>query len=246
MIFSGGFISLTVKIGNFLFRWRSFFPLIFLFFAWKTFITPEVFEKNSPLFENFFEAFCFLISFTGLIIRFIIAGYTPKGTSGRNTRSQKASNLNISGFYSIIRHPIYFLGNFPIFLGWLLFTEIWWLIILGIILFFGYYYFIVKAEDNFLKETFGETWEAWAKVTPAFYPAFWKKWTPFNTPFNLKKAFKNEIPTFFILILVYALVDTIRDLLTEREIDFFWLSIALLNMGFYLLYKYFIKKFLKY
>ncbi len=235
----------VIKFGNFLFRWRSYLPVLFLLLAWKVFITTEYFERNYPIFQILFEGLCFLLSAVGLGLRFIIAGYTPKGTSGRNTKSQKAYTLNTSGFYSIIRHPIYFLGNLPIFLGWLLFTEIWWLILLGIFLFFGYYWFIVRAEDAYLREKFGDEWENWARETPAFYPALWKKWVPFNTKFNLKKALKNEIPTIFILILVFALVDTLRDLITEKELDLFWLSVAILDVGFYLLYKIYLKKALK-
>jgi protein-S-isoprenylcysteine O-methyltransferase Ste14 len=235
----------VIKFGNFLFKWRSYLPILFLFLAWKVFITPEYFERDHPIFQIFYEGLCFWLSAIGIGIRFIIAGYTPKGTSGRNTRSQKAHTLNTSGFYSLLRHPIYFLGNLPIFLGWLLFTEIWWLIFLGIFTFFGYYWFIVKAEDAFLKAKFGADWENWARVTPAFYPALWKKWVPFNTNFNLKKALKNEIPTLFMMILVFALVDTLRDLIIEKELDLFWLSVALLDVGFYLPYKIYLKKALK-
>jgi len=104
------------KIGNFFFKWRSFIPLVlvpFLFFV----------LKNKSLYNEslFFKWFCFNVSLIGIIIRCLVAGYVPKGTSGRVSK-QEAEKLNTTGLYSILRHPLY-VGNFFIFLGLLLYTE---------------------------------------------------------------------------------------------------------------------------
>ncbi|MGC9453013.1 MAG: methyltransferase family protein, partial [Oceanipulchritudo sp.] len=50
------------------------------------------------------------------------------GTSGRNTKQQVAYSLNTTGFYSVVRNPLY-LGNFFMYLGIALFTHHWWLVL---------------------------------------------------------------------------------------------------------------------
>jgi len=101
------------RIGNFLFRRRSYIPWFLVVFFWKALISPEyIREKFGIFWEYIFEIFCISISLIGIIVRLIIAGKVPEGTSGRNTKEQKAESLNTTGLYSIVRHPIYVLGNF--------------------------------------------------------------------------------------------------------------------------------------
>jgi protein-S-isoprenylcysteine O-methyltransferase Ste14 len=142
------------KIGNFLFRWRSYIPWFLVVFFWKALISPEYIKEKFGIFwEYIFEIFCVSISLIGIIVRVIIARKVPEGTSGRNTKEQKAESLNTTGLYSIVRHPIYVLGNFLIFLGILLFLQLWWAILPSIVIFWIYYLPIMKAEDKFLEKS---------------------------------------------------------------------------------------------
>jgi len=139
------------------------------------------------------------ISFLGLAIRAFTIGYTPKNTSGRNIKAQKAEVVNTTGIYSIVRHPLY-LGNFVIWLGLSLFTESPFFIVIFILAFWLYYERIMFAEEQFLKRKFGKEYEEWADKTPSFFPAF-SKWTPGNLPLSWKNIFKREYNGFGNIIL---------------------------------------------
>ena len=105
--------------GDFLFKNRSYLPLIILVIGLSVFIHTEYYEIEGPetwLSENF-EFICLGISLLGLYIRIVTVGHTPKGTSGRNTKAgQVADELNTTGIYSVVRHPLY-VGNFFMWLG---------------------------------------------------------------------------------------------------------------------------------
>jgi protein-S-isoprenylcysteine O-methyltransferase Ste14 len=230
------------RIGNFLFRWRSYIPWFLVVFFWKALISPEdIKEKFGIFWEYIFEIFCISISLIGIIVRVIIAGKVPEGTSGRNTKEQKAESLNTTGLYSIVRHPIYVLGNFPIFLGIILFLQLWWTIIPSIVIFWIYYLPIMKAEDKFLEKKFKEEWRRWAERTPLAIPNI-KNYQPFNSKFSWKKAIKKEYTTLFVILSIFSLIDTIREIVAYKKLNLFWLSILITISIFYLTIKYLKKK----
>ena len=108
------------KSGNWLFRQRSYFPLLIVPLLLLALRDSEYVEKQfGDLVQTYWEIFCILISFTGLAIRILTVGWIPEGTSGRNTKGQLAESLNTDGLYSVIRHPLY-LGNFLIVFGFAL------------------------------------------------------------------------------------------------------------------------------
>lgn len=101
--------------GAWLFRWRSYVPLLLI-----ALIAIALYGYEWPFsIYSYYEVYawsCFGVSMLGLIIRCITIGHTPEGTSGRNTKRQIANELNTTGMYSILRHPLY-VGNFFIGLG---------------------------------------------------------------------------------------------------------------------------------
>ncbi len=217
------------RTGNWLFRWRSYLPLILIaifLFAMR----GSKYPRHSERLELLWEASCLLISFIGLGIRAITIGYTPQGTSGRNTKNQVANTLNSTGMYSIVRNPLY-LGNFFMWLGIALFAHIWWLILVYILAFWLYYERIIFAEEEFLRKKFGDEYLDWAKKTPAIIPRFSKYRKP-DLPFSMRNVLRREYNGFLAVIVVMFLFETIGDLYTRSEfdIDFGW--ILLLGVGF--------------
>lgn len=213
--------------GGWLFRWRSYFPLVILPLMFIALRDTGYLETHygRPV-RLAWEAFCVLVSFFGLGIRCLTIGFTHLGTSGRNTKAQRAEALNTTGIYSIIRHPLY-VGNFFIFLGMALFVEVWWFVLLSVLAYWMYYERIIIAEEEFLRKKFGASFVAWAERTPLIIPKF-KNWKTPELPFSLKKILRAEYNAFFLIIVTMAILDVLGVAFTQGrwELDRVW-AIAL-------------------
>jgi protein-S-isoprenylcysteine O-methyltransferase Ste14 len=221
--------------GNWLFRWRSYLPLILLPFLLMVLKHNEYIKQTgSETSENIFVILCVTISFLGLLIRCITVGYVTEGSSGINTKSQKADVLNTTGIYSIVRHPLY-IGNFIIFLGISMFPHLWWFTFLTVLIFWFYYERIVVTEEEFLQKKFGEVFLEWAEKTPAFIPNF-KNFDKLSQSFSFKKVFKREYSGFFAIIASYTFLHFAKEILTNQKLVFAigWVIFFLTGLFVYL------------
>ena len=93
--------------GNFLFRYRSYLPLLlfppaFWVMAYNQKLHPDWFSTSQV---TTLEIFAIAICFVGLLIRVLTIGYTPANTSGRNTaQGQVADTINKTGIYLSLIH----------------------------------------------------------------------------------------------------------------------------------------------
>jgi protein-S-isoprenylcysteine O-methyltransferase Ste14 len=193
--------------GNFLFKYRGHIPLIvFLLSVPVAFFTPYyTYSSYKGLDEIILLVSLFLISF-GHFIRALTVGRRSIQTSGRNRSHQVAKVLTKTGWYSLVRHPLYF-GNYLIWLGLAIFLSNFWFVIILSLLFWIYYERIMFAEESFLEEKFGDEFTNWASNTPSFFPSF-KNYLPNPCSFSWRIVAKNEYPgiisstTSFLLILI--------------------------------------------
>ena len=94
-----------VKQGNFLFRYRSYLPLILVGAGMGVFVINSLYGKIPTDLQYFsLEVASLIIALMGLLIRIITVGHTPADTSGRNTKEQIAGEVNTTGIYSVVRH----------------------------------------------------------------------------------------------------------------------------------------------
>lgn len=210
------------KRGNWLFKRRSWIPMLLFLLA----IPVIMFDQREWIsFRNIgWSLGCLLVSFSGLAFRIWAIGHTPKGTSGRNTKEgQIAEKLNISGIYSIVRHPLY-LGNFLMWLGIILYTGHTALLIFTIGFFWIYYERIMFAEEAFIRRKFGEQFEQWSAVTPPFIPLL-KGYCQPELSFSVRNVLKREYTGFFLTILVFSMVNVLKSWSYEGVIkpDLLWL-----------------------
>jgi len=207
------------KNGEWLFRWRSYLPLLLtvpFLLALAGFGHPYGRHPLGGKWENF----CLAVSLAGLGIRFFTGGYVPVGTSGRNVKGQVAEVLNTTGIYSLVRHPLY-LGNFLIWLGISLFLGLWWFTLIIVLILWLYYERIMFAEEEFLREKFGGAFTEWADQTPAFIPKF-GNWVQPNLPFSLKTAVRKEYPGFFAMVAVFTLLKIAGEFLCRGSLWIGW------------------------
>lgn len=229
------------RTGNFVFRWRSYLPvlmIVLILLAMKDFEYPGHSEKLDQL----WEIFCLIVSLSGLVIRIVTIGYTPKGTSGTNTRSQIADVLNTTGMYSVTRNPLY-LGNFIIWFGISMFPRLWWFSLIVILIFWLYYERIIFTEEEFLRKKFGELYLKWAEKTPVLIPNF-KNWESSKMSFSFRKMLKNEYKSFFAMIVSYMVIEMLGDVFVRHklELDMMWLVILSVSSAFYLFIRILKKK----
>lgn len=202
--------------GNWLFKYRSHIPLFVLilgiFLHVRAEKNPDLFLIKDSAFEFYYEILALLVGLAGLLIRVYTVGYTPKKTSGRNTKEgQVADKLNTTGIYSIVRHPLY-LGNFLMWFGPAMLTCNLWFLVSFSFFYWVYYERIMFAEEQFLRKKFGNSYLAWAAKTPPFIPKI-AKTKKSNLPFSWKKVLMKEKNGLFALFFIFCLFDIVGELI---------------------------------
>jgi protein-S-isoprenylcysteine O-methyltransferase Ste14 len=229
------------RAGGFLFRWRGYLPLLFLIP-----VLTRLPEFGYPLGEHAldlaWESLCLATGLFGLAIRILTVGCAPEGTSGRGTAAPKASALNTTGMYSVVRNPLY-LANFFMYLAPVLFVRDWRAAVIFLLAFVLYYERIIAAEEAFLRREFKGAFERWAASTPCLAPrpSLWKR--P-ECPFRWKKALSLEFHGLFGLVSALFLLETLSDIaaLGRPRLDPVWAGLFAGAALFYLAVRLLVKR----
>lgn len=223
--------------GNFLFKHRSYLPVIIILVGLAVFIFGKIQSPESAGFMQSYSAFIFLgIGLFGLIIRAVAVGYSGDNTSGRNTsHGQIADSINTTGFYALCRHPLY-VGNFFMWLGIACFTENFWFIIAFIFFYWIYYERIMYAEESYLISKYKDSYLKYAARTPAFVPSL-KLWVKPQNTFSWKKIIRQEKSGLLYLFLVILIFEIIGNLVKDQPIlenNKFWFAAFLMVLLWYI------------
>jgi protein-S-isoprenylcysteine O-methyltransferase Ste14 len=206
--------------GQMLFRLRSGLPLLLTPILVLALRDSQWLEASwGDAIDDVYDWICVALSAAGLAMRIAIAGTVPKRTSGRNTRKgQVADTLNITGAYSLVRHPLY-VANFAIFAGFLLASGSFWFVLAGSLAYCLHYERIVLAEEDFLLHRFGPRYVAWANATSALVPRL-RNWQPPSLPFSWRTAIKREYQTICATLAAFALLDYAEDAVALGQVEF--------------------------
>ncbi len=200
-----------LKVGNFLFKHRSFTPIPLIVLVFIIFKPVNLNEKNVIL-----NLAGFLISILGETIRIIAVGYSFTGTSGRET-FLRADALNTTGIYAVVRNPLY-IGNFFIFTGIVIvFANVLAVLIFALFLILQYY-FIIPSEENFLKKKYGESYETYCSQVRRIIPGF-KNYRKNQNPFKLKKVVLKENDPVFNMLMMFLLVFLYKERIFNGQIS---------------------------
>lgn len=204
-----------VRQGNWLFRWRSYLPLALSAPMLVAMLQSECLGQIDRTHE-YWTVFCLAVSLNGLGIRVLTVGHAPHGTSGRETkRGPAARTLNTTGMYSIVRHPLY-IANTVVGLGVSLFFLRWWLTAIVMLAFWLYYERIMFAEEEHLRQRFGDVYVTWAEKTPAFIPRL-SLWERPSLPFSIRSVLQRENATVYLIISCFFVLSTVERLLMGHQ-----------------------------
>jgi len=201
------------RSGNWLFKRRSWLPATFIVIG---IIVLYLTNRQAIIFNTTAELIFLGVSLLGEAIRIYTVGYAPKNTSGRNTAAgQIADELNTTGIYSLVRHPLY-IGNFFMWLGPVLFVRTSVFIVFFMLIYWLYYERIMFAEEQFLRRKFGEAYDKYSEIVRAVLPRFRGFIKP-ALPFSIKSTLKREYNSFVNIFIIFVLLDLSRNyFLSER------------------------------
>ncbi len=198
--------------GRALFKWRSFTPVpMILFVGWLLWRARGT--GPGPAVQWALDALGIAVALAGQALRGYVLGQVPEGTSGQGNKLE-ASTLNTAGPYARVRNPLY-VGNALIVMGLLALAQEPVAAALTLAFFFGQYWFIIRAEENFLRGLFHERFDDYCRQVP--------RWIPRLTPANPEK-----LSTRF---------DWRRALRKEHNPCAAWLTGALALIGFQLAFR---------
>lgn len=215
--------------GNWLFKHRSYLPLLIFPLLFYTLLTPLQTQS-----QNILLLVGITVSLLGECLRIYTIAFVPHGTSGRNTKKQLAKSLNTDGIYSTVRHPLY-LGNFLMFLGPFIFSGNLYGIMIFVLIFWIYYERIMYAEESFLTLKFGNAYEEWSSRTPAFIPNF-LLFSPQNTKFSLIKVLKREYSGICSILAIFTTIVSFRNYLFNISpiLSYNWKVLFVINTLLYI------------
>ncbi len=192
-----------VRLGNFLFKWRSFTQLPWIIVV-LIFLKPY-YPSFSLQLEPFLTIAGIIITLFGEILRIWTHLYASEGTSGRENYL-RADSLNREGPYGFVRNPLY-LGNFHIVGGLLIVFSNIIAFLIGIAFLIFQYSFIVLAEENYLKDKFGKEWLDYKNSTPKFFPRIKNlKTVGSNRKNSLSRIIFKETDTIFNILTMLFLI----------------------------------------
>lgn len=184
------------KLAELFFRYRSYTPIPFL-------IVMIIFENASV--SSLISGF--IIALIGEAIR--LWGVSWAGSETRTTGKVGGTYLIISGPFAYVRNPLY-VGNILIYLGLgiMSYALFPYLQIIALLFFIIQYYLIVKAEEEYLFNAFGEQYKKYFNNVPRFFPRFspHRDSSVEQPPFKIKEGLKSERRTLQALFVVSLLI----------------------------------------
>jgi len=226
-------VSEYTASGSWLFRWRSYPPLVVLAYVLVA-VSLDPVPAGGARWRSWWVAAGLMSGVLGLAIRAWALGHVPMGTSGRGTRELRAETLNTTGLYSLVRHPLY-LGNYFLWMGVAVMVGQPVVVVVATLAFWLYYERIMMAEERFLHESFGEYFRDWAARTPTFVPRL-RGWVPSPHPFSARFCLGRDYQALYGFVAAGTAAELTRSVAAGEgwRLDTGWLAYFALGTAAYL------------
>jgi|SRR5680860_1705478 len=182
-----------VKIGNFFFRTRNYlFPVFYVF----------LFLPFTRIAENYTSVFFIglAIAVMGQLVRMLTIGLVYIVRGGRNRRIY-AEGLVTDGLFSHCRNPMY-VGNVLLIGGMSILSNSLFAVLVMVPLFIFIYQAIVRAEEHYLRNSYGEGFDKYCSKVNRWIPKLKGIGKTFReNDFNLKKVAYKEYNTSYLWML---------------------------------------------
>lgn len=152
-----------------------------------------------------------LIGFMVLVLGefFRLWGVSYAGSETRTTSSVGGTFLVVSGAYAYVRNPLY-LGNMLMYLGVGIMSMALfpYLQIIALAFFYWQYSMIIKEEEKFLREKYGQSYADYCASVPKLIPKFagYKNPGIEQPTFNLKAGIRSERRTSQAIVSIVLLI----------------------------------------
>lgn len=185
-------LTLSARIGGFLFRNRGWLPILFIG-------VPIIARGDTAGIRWVIGGILIAV---GELFR--LAGVAAAGTTTRR-RSRRVHRLVTYGVFAWSRNPLYN-GNFLVWIGFCVISGVLWFLPFAVLIFAAEYSLIVRYEEGVLESIFGREYLDYKNCVPRWLPK--KPDDPERGEHDWREAMKSEISTFIqyaVLIVVFLI-----------------------------------------
>lgn len=210
-----------VKLGNFLFHYRNILFPVFYFL---------LFVPSPELFPNYKHALLigFIVASIGQICRVATIGLKYIIRGGKNRRVY-AEDLITEGLFAHTRNPLY-VGNVLILIGLGLMTNTLLFNLVMSPLFVFFYQAIIRAEENFLRNKFGEAFDQYCADTNRWLPKLKGLGATMSSmEFKWQRVIVKEYTSAYIWLsgAVLVVLKTFYRLPSKELFDVYWMPLVI-------------------
>ncbi len=206
--------STFIRFGDFLFKYRNvLFPCVLVAIA---LIRPPAHSGALK------QTIAIATVATGLAIRAFVIGFAYIKRGGLNKKVY-ADTLVTEGLFGLSRNPLY-VGNLLVYIGVFLMHGDPLVVAIGVLTFVIFYLAIVAAEEFFLRQKFGDAYDAYTHDVPRWLPKLKGIRARFHAAtdgmnYNVKRVILKDYSTM-INALISLLFMTYYEALTDNMQSF--------------------------
>lgn len=210
-----------VNFGNWIFRYRN---IIFPIFYLTLFIpSPGLCSDKCSIIAGS------LIIASGILVRSVTIGLEYIVRGGYKGKIY-AENLVTGGIYSLCRNPMY-LGNILLIAGFGIFANSMLFVLLFLPAFLVTYLAIIKAEESFLVNKFGEEYSRYRNSVNSLFPDFRKMNNAFKGfRFNWNRILIKEYNSLYVYFCGIGLILLYKEMISFSVFLSAWIVLTFLYL----------------